>query len=245
MHDFGFAHDLRDVCAAVHRDLGRKYRLGQRFFLVGIFEGSAHAESFSQVKWTVCVIGVQVAYSTSRPMASDDELTMAGRMCQALVVTKRDRGPSEARVENVPSLLDDASSLHAVSLTSSARCCGSYAAWCVYDRLVEMQSDCDGASRMRSCRGGGGDDGAGVSAKPCLRWALFARLDNGRLWKHLDCDDACDLCSSFSRASALLCVWLTSEYWSRVYAWRCPSQRATQVTTFVVRAHAGDLYFGP
>lgn len=195
-----------------------------------------HVLNSSQVTQIVCELDAKDVCNGSRRMASGAEPTMAERMNQAWLFEIGGRGLIVVDVGRLPLQLGDGWILRGASSTESARCCGFFAVWHAYGCRVETSSGCDGVSRMASCCGGrDGGGGAGASAKPCLRWVPFARLDDGRPWRLLYCDGAYDLCSSSSRANALLYDLLTDDCRSRVDAWACLLQRVPRVTTVLGR----------
>ena len=230
MHDYDSARGWSEVDDFVREGPRRRFHFDQQFSWVGIFVDSSHAWNSSQARRTVYVFDAKVACSGSQPTASGAGQTTAARMCQ-MVFAIDGRGQTAAGVGNTP-CWSDASSLRGASSTSSARCYDFLAAWHACGCPLEMQSGCDGASRMGLCRGGrdgrdGDGGGAGVSARPCRRWVPF---DNGRLWNPPYCDGALRPYSSSSRANALLRALPTSEYRPLVAAWGCLLQRVPQVT---------------
>lgn len=88
-----------------------------------------------------------------------------------------------------PCLHADASSLHGGFATVSEQGCGSWASLLACANSWEMQSGCDDASRMASCRddGGVGVDG---SVRPCPDSVPSSNFESARPWTLRGCDDA-------------------------------------------------------
>lgn len=118
---------------------------------------------------------VQQIYNMSRQTESDGG-TRRVYTSRVWGVVEDVRGRGGADVVSMPYLSVFETNLHAGTVISIVPHCDSSSASAVCASLgAQMASGCGGVSRMKSCLDNGGDgggDGADVSAKPCLSWAL-------------------------------------------------------------------------
>lgn len=139
-------------------------------------------------------------------MASGGGRKKGGGMCLAWDVGVLARGRRPVVEGNAPSLCGGASSLRGGCVISSAPGCGSWASLRACASPWEMQSGCDGASRMASCRDDGG--GGGGCVRPCPGWVPSWSFDSAaRPWTLRDCDEAIAVCSGSYHVNDLALPW--------------------------------------